>query len=84
MLSAVGLRGAALGKPFFSFLPYFKPGPARVSLGYRTSRDALALASGDRVTVLPPFMRNSPKALMPWGKLALSMWEISWFVLFTS
>lgn len=55
MLSAVGLNGSALGKPFFSFLPYFKPGPARVSLGCRTSGDALELASGYRVTVLASF-----------------------------
>lgn len=55
MLSAVGLKGSALGMPFFSFLPYFKPGPARVSLGYRTSGDALELAGGYRVTVLASF-----------------------------
>ena len=67
------------GEPFFSLVPL----SSQALPGYRTFTGTLELVSGYRVRVLPPFMRSSPKALIPWGKLALRMCDISWLVFIT-
>lgn len=59
MLSAGGLNGSRLGELFFFPLSFpLKPGPERVSLGCRTSTDALEPASGHRVRVRASFGEN--------------------------